>query len=39
MSSRPLALAALALASALIASACAAPSADTSTVSADRPWV
>jgi len=38
MSSRPLAVAAVALASALLAGACAAPAAENRTVSADRTW-
>ena len=38
MSARPVSLAATALASALLVSACAAPAADSPTASADRPW-
>lgn len=38
MSARPVTLAATALASALLVSACAAPAADSPTASADRPW-
>lgn len=38
MSSRPLATAAVALASALLAGACAAPAAEDATVSPERPW-